>query len=273
MWSASPVRSVRPRSPSWALWPVYRTASQPLDRSLVPVSSEPTPSESEFKAALSSAWPLALAFGGDQLLGVIDSLVAGRMGPVALAAVGVGNAIFMGLTIFGVGLIGAVEPLASQAFGMQREDLARRAYRSAVVVSVAATIPFVLGVQALGGLVADWGQLDPETKTAVISYLFMRSFSVLPVFLTTAARNYLQSRQDTRAIVWSTVIANLLNVPLSILLGFGDAALVSTGLPGLGFGAGMGVAGVGAGVNIGLRCASHGSPEADSEGDAQPQGR
>ena len=112
-------------------------------------------------------------------------------------------------------------------------------------MSVAATIPFVLGVQALGGLVADWGQLDPETKTAVISYLFMRSFSVLPVFLTTAARNYLQSRQDTRAIVWSTVIANLLNVPLSILLGFGDAALVSTGLPGLGFGAGMGVAGLG----------------------------
>jgi MATE family multidrug resistance protein len=85
---------------------------------------------------------------------------------------------------------------------------------------------------------------------AVHDYLVMRSISVLPLFLATAAQNYLQAHRSTAAIVRSMLVANILNVPFSLVLCFGDSALVKVGLPGIGLGEGMGVAGLGLATTI-----------------------
>ena len=85
------------------------------------------PVRAELRATVRLAWPLALAFGGNQLLGVVDTAVAGRLGEVAIAATGLANSIFFGCCILAMGTLMALDPVASQALGAGRPGVARRA--------------------------------------------------------------------------------------------------------------------------------------------------
>ncbi len=205
-----------------------------------------TPSRAnEFVETLKLALPLSFALAGEQALGIADAVIAGRLGAVALAATGLGNAVYFGLVVFFMGIATAVEPLASQAIGAGRPRDGWRAYRAAVGFSWAAGLPLVLGLQAAGDVAAQWSQLEPSARSALIDYLFMRSWSAVPFLLFFSMRSLLLARNTTGGIVWSTATAVIVNVPLSMALGLGDDALTWIGLPALGLGAGMGVAGIG----------------------------
>ena len=88
------------------------------------------------------ATPLIIAFAGNQLLGVVDTLIAGQMGTLALAAVGVGNAIFRRNSLLN-GLISALETIASQAIG-GKPDKAYVGYRATMVFCFISLIPVYL---------------------------------------------------------------------------------------------------------------------------------
>ncbi|MDF1665524.1 MAG: MATE family efflux transporter, partial [Planctomycetota bacterium] len=59
----------------------------------------------EFKQLWPLALPLALVQLGENMLGLVDTAVVGRLGKVELGATGLGNALFFGTAIFGIGLM------------------------------------------------------------------------------------------------------------------------------------------------------------------------
>ena len=63
------------------------------------------------------AVPLALAQGGQALMGVVDTAIVGRAGALPLAATGLGNVLFMALAVLGMGVMHGLDPLVSQALG------------------------------------------------------------------------------------------------------------------------------------------------------------
>ncbi len=184
----------------------------------------------EVRATLALSWPLAGAFAGNQLLSLVDTVVAGHLGTVQIAAVGLGGSLFFVGTILGVGILMGLDPLASQAVGADEPHLARRYLREGIRLALVLSIPAVgLVVGLLYGALAAAG-VEVETRAEVARYLLGRAPSALALLLFTALRAYLQAVERTRPVLMGMVVANVLNVPVSLLLAF------SAGLGVLGIG-------------------------------------
>lgn len=176
------------------------------------------------------ALPLAVAQGGQALLGVVGTAVVGRAGPLQLAGTGLGNAIFMALAVSGMGVMHGLDPLVSQAIGAGDMPRARALLWQGVWLAcglaAVLAIPFVLAPLTLVPL-----GIEPAVAREASRYLLWR-LPGLPFFLAFfAARAYLQGLGAPRPMVVAVAVANVANVPLALLLVFGGASLPSWAWP------------------------------------------
>ena len=118
-----------------------------------PVTAGASPLRAEISALVRLAVPLAVAQGGQALMGVVDTAVVGRAGALPLAGVGLGNALFMALAVFGMGVMHGLDPLVAQALGAGDAARARRLLWQgtwlALALSAALALPFALAPAAL----------------------------------------------------------------------------------------------------------------------------
>jgi MATE family multidrug resistance protein len=168
--------------------------------------------------------PLAVAQGGQSLMGIVDTAVVGRAGPLALAGVGLGNALFMALSVFGMGVMHGLDPLVSQALGAGDAKRARQLLWQgnwlAVALAAALALPFLVAPPLLRPLGIDAAVADEAGR-----YLLGRLPGLPFFFLYLSGRAYLQAIGATRPMVVAIVVANALNVPAVVLLVFGGGAL------------------------------------------------
>src|SRR3990172_8121054 len=75
------------------------------------------PTGAELGEMVRLASPVVLAQVGIMLMGVVDTAMVGRVGPDAVAAVALGHIYWVNLTIIGIGVLMALDPVVSQAFG------------------------------------------------------------------------------------------------------------------------------------------------------------
>ncbi|MEZ4219440.1 MAG: MATE family efflux transporter [Polyangiaceae bacterium] len=196
---------------------------------------------SEAKALARLALPLAFAHLGQTLLGAVDTAVVGRLGELALGATGLGNALFFVVAVLGMGVMLGLDPLVAQAVGAGDDERARRSLTQGIWLSLLVGGPLMAGVIALGSVLERFG-IEPASAALVRDYVWARIPGLIPFLAFVALRSYLQATGSTRPVVLAVVLANVANVPLSILFVFGDAALAKIGIGPVGLPA-MGVAG------------------------------
>src|SRR3954453_8825016 len=87
------------------------------------------------------AVPLALAELGWMSMGVVDTVMVGRLpdSAISIGAVSIGNALFYAFAIFGLGLMSGLDMLVSHAFGANDWSAARRALASGFGLAACAT--------------------------------------------------------------------------------------------------------------------------------------
>jgi multidrug resistance protein, MATE family len=197
----------------------------------------------EFKQLWPLALPLAAVQLGENLLGAVDIAVVGRLGKVELGATGLGNALFFGTAIFGIGLMRGLDPLISQAVGAKEHRSAQNLFWQGVWLSLIVSIPLCFVVWFLAQNLTLFG-IDAVIADQSIAYVSGRLPAMIPLLVFTGSRCYLQAFEITRPMLIGVVLANLLNLPLSWLLVFGDAGLMGFGLPAMGVPA-LGVMGAG----------------------------
>ena len=72
------------------------------------------------------AMPIVFSQLGQVALGFTDTVMVGRLGPEALAAMAIGGGFYMVFYIFGIGVLHGVTALASQAYGARDPRGVRR---------------------------------------------------------------------------------------------------------------------------------------------------
>ena len=82
------------------------------------------------------AWPLAVAEMGWMLMNFVDLAMIGRVGPSAMAAIALGNAIFIAFGIIASGNMLSLDALVSQAYGAGRVDDCHRYLWSALAYCI-----------------------------------------------------------------------------------------------------------------------------------------
>ncbi|WP_308469062.1 MATE family efflux transporter [Anaeromyxobacter diazotrophicus] len=184
----------------------------------------PRPVRAELGALMRLALPLAVASAGQAAMGVVDAAVCGRAGAVVLAGAGLGNVLFLDLAVTGMGLMMGLDPLVAQAFGAGDARGARRLLWQGTWLALGAgvllALPWALVPLALRPL----GIEDAVAREAG-RFIWIRLPSLPALLFFVVAKSYLQGLGLTRAVLVSTLLANVVNFGLDLLLVFGGGDL------------------------------------------------
>ncbi len=92
-------------------------------------------------AMLRLATPFVIVQVGLMLMGVVDTMVVGRVSAQALASVALGNLMVFAVSAFGMGLLMALDPLVAQAVGADDRPAIRRSVQRGLILAAALTLP------------------------------------------------------------------------------------------------------------------------------------
>jgi MATE family multidrug resistance protein len=164
----------------------------------------------ELGAMITLAVPVVLSELGWMAQGVVDNIMVGRLGPAAIGAVALGNAVYYTPCLFGIGLLLGLDTLVSQAYGRRDHDDCHRWLAQGVYLACIVTPPLMLLIAAASYGFTRLGVM-PEVAGLSSGYLRMLNWGTLPLLLYGGTRRYLQGVGQVRVITATYVLANLLN--------------------------------------------------------------
>jgi len=164
-------------------------------------------------------------------MGLVDTVMVGRLGPAAIAATGMGNGVFTAIMIFGAGLMLGVDALVSRAAGAGRPDEAVGWLHQGVILALCAS-PFVMIATWIAFATIDaWG-LNPQIGALAKPYLEVIALGALPLLLYAAFRRYLQGIHVVRPVMYALVSANVVNAGANAILIYGRFGVPALGVTG-----------------------------------------
>ena len=188
----------------------------------------------ELAALFRLGLPVALANFGYMAMGLLDTAMVGHMeqgADEALAAVGLGNVLFMGVHHFGMGVLLALDPLISQAVGARDEAGIRRNIQRGLILALALSIPLA----AL--LVPAWFWMELLDQPASViptarDYVWW-SLPSMAVFLgMNVLRTTFQALHHLRPLILVVLLANILNAFLNWVFIYGHLGFPPMGARG-----------------------------------------
>ena len=188
----------------------------------------------ELDPMLRLATPVVLAEVGWMTMGLVDTMMVGRVSAEALGGVAVGGTLFFTVALFAMGLLMGLDYEVAHAFGAGRVAEAHRWLVQGVYLALLAAVP---GIAVLWWGVAWLGVLGirPEVLTHAVPFGRALSWSLLPLLLLTAVRRYLQGLGLVTPITFAVVTANLVNVFANWVLVFGHLGAPALGAEGSGW--------------------------------------
>src|SRR5262249_48422422 len=148
----------------------------------------------EFAPTLRLALPLAFAELGWMFMGIVDTIMVGRLpnSAIAIGATGLGETLYNMLAIFAAGLLLGMDTFVSQAFG--REDLkdARHTLANGLFLALLIAPVLMLIVLAWPGLMRQFG-ISLELVGPMTPFLRALNWGSLPLLLYFDLRRYLQA--------------------------------------------------------------------------------
>jgi MATE family multidrug resistance protein len=165
----------------------------------------------ELGPMLRLATPVAIAELGWMAMGIVDTIVVGRLGAEATGAVGLGNNLHIAVAIFGLGLLLGLDTMVSQEHGAGLDDEARRSLTQGVYLGVVLTPLLMLMVLGFIPHLATWG-VRGSVLALTVPYLRAVVWSTGPLMIFAAVRRYLQGVGVVKPITFALVTANLVNL-------------------------------------------------------------
>lgn len=174
------------------------------------------------------AVPVVLSELGWMAHGIVDTIMVGRLGANAIAAIALGCATHFPPSLFGMGLLLGLDTLVAQAYGRRNYDSCHRWMAQGIYLALIITPPLMIVTLAASYCLAPLG-IGHELAQPAASYLRILNWSTLPLMIYAATRRYLQAVGDVRVITITLIISNLLNW-------FGNWVLIQGkfGMPALG---------------------------------------
>lgn len=166
------------------------------------------------------ALPITIVQVGMMLMGVVDTMMVGRVSETALAAVAVGNLVFFGAIAYGLGVIMGLDPVLAQAFGAKDRVGMTRGLQRGLLMAVGLTVPTAI-VLGMAQPLLHFAEQPADVIPVAARYAWISIPGVLPFFVFLVFRQTLQVLGELRTIVAIIFFANGLNVLLNGLLIFG----------------------------------------------------
>jgi multidrug resistance protein, MATE family len=165
--------------------------------------------------------PTAVSMLGDQLLGIVDTIVIGSLGAVALAGATAANTVSLALTFAIIGFMNGLGIIAAQRIGAHDIDGYAGSVRAGFVVPFAAgLLCAALSVPFAGWVVGEMIGHLPSAHASGI-YLILRCFAIVPISVSGTIITGLGAAGNRKIGVIILAIINLIHIPLLLTLALG----------------------------------------------------
>src|ERR1700730_9934260 len=195
-----------------------------------------TPLGSDFRLTLRLALPLIMAEVGWMSMGVVDTIMVGRLpdSAIAIGATGLGQSLYHAVAIFGGGLLLGMDTFVAQAYG--RDDLhdARNTLLNGMVLAVLLTPILMITVSFWPALMRRFG-ISVELVGPMQPFLSALNWGTLPLLVYFALRRYLQAVNVAVPIMFALVSANIVNAVGNWALIYGHLGFRAMGIVGSGW--------------------------------------
>ncbi len=183
---------------------------------------------------LQLAAPLALAELGWMAMGIVDTIMAGQLGPAAVGAGSLANMIFFPTVIGATGLLLGMDTLVAQAFGSNNHKDTRRTLVNGIWLALAIS-PLLAGTILALIPVLRAARVNPHVMVLLVPFTKALIWGIPPLLLYTAFRRYLQAVNIVKPVMFALVSANLVNILGNWILMFGHWGAPRLGLAGSGW--------------------------------------
>lgn len=174
----------------------------------------------EFKTNLSIAYPIMLGQLGHILVALADNLMVGRLGAAQLAAVSLGNSlVFIALSL-GIGFSFAITPLIAETDGANDTEKGRLHFHHGVIMCAVNGVLLFLALLIAKPVLYYLNQPEEVVELA-IPYLEIVAFSMIPLMIFQAFKQFADGLSQTRYAMYATLVANVINVIFNYFLIYG----------------------------------------------------
>jgi multidrug resistance protein, MATE family len=185
----------------------------------------------ELHALLALAIPVVLSELGWMTMTIVDLIMVGRLGPAAIGAVGLGNAIYYAPSLFGIGLLLGLDTLVSQSWGARRYDDCHRLLAQGMYISAAFTPLLMIAIVGARWIFTGSG-VDPAVGGLTRGYVIWLNWGTFPLLVYGGLRRYLQGVGRVRPVAFALITANLINLAGNWVLIYGHLGFPAMGVRG-----------------------------------------
>jgi MATE family multidrug resistance protein len=166
----------------------------------------------------------------------VDTVMAGRLPEkeIALAALGIGGAVWSSMLMFILGTLMVVQPSVAQLDGAQMKSEAASQTRQAFWIALALGVPFALVCTFSEALLTGFG-IDPVIVPEAAGYLRAMAWGAPALSLVFLLRFFSEGTGNTTPTMLYGVAGALLNIPLNYVLMYGKLGFPALGTVGCGY--------------------------------------
>ena len=189
----------------------------------------------EFSYNLRLAYPIILGMLGHTVVGIVDNIMVGKLGPDELAAVSLGNSfVFIAMSL-GIGFSTAITPLVAEADGKSNIEDGRSAFHHGLYLCTILGVALFTLIFFSKPIISYMGQPEHVVELAK-PYLDIVAFSLIPLIMFQAYKQFADGMSETKYSMWATIIANIVNVIFNYLLIYGIWIFPKMGIVGAAIG-------------------------------------
>ena len=172
---------------------------------------------------------------GHTFVAFADNIMVGQLGTAELAAVSLGNSfVFIAMSL-GIGFSTAITPLVAEADGAGNKANAKSALKHGLVLCTVLGLSLFGIILLLKPLMYLMKQ-PPEVVALAMPYLDLVAFSLVPLIIFQAFKQFSEGLSQTKYPMYATIIANVVNIVLNYLLIFGSFGFPKLGIVGAAIG-------------------------------------
>jgi multidrug resistance protein, MATE family len=190
--------------------------------------SRPTATRDEVGALWRLAWPILIGQIATVGMAVSDTIMAGRLGVTALAAVSLGVSVWTVINVSLVGLMMPINALVAHEFGAGRHDKIAQTTRQALWMALGLGL-IAMGLMNAATFLFGHLQLEPEVQAQATRFVFIISFGLPAFTIFRTLYGYSASINKTKPMMRIALAALAYNIVANWLLIYGHGGLPQLG--------------------------------------------
>jgi len=179
--------------------------------------------------------PLVVNYLAVAGMGLADTLMSGRLGASSLAAVAVGNSVWMLNFTACLGVLMAISPIIARLYGAGEQHKIGRYTRHGMYLGFVLGVVVLLVGRSFVHLVLEAMSIDAGFRDLTVDYTRALLFGAPGIFIFLALRFTTEGIGFTKPIMFTSVFSLLCNVFLNYVLMFGHFGMPAMGAEGCGY--------------------------------------